>query len=74
MAIFIFQKILYYIELLKIKDVMDQNKNFFDSEYDLVTVSQEDFNNIRLNKKTIISRVGNTVTLEDASYFFYRNF
>jgi hypothetical protein len=67
MAIFIFQHNLPLLyRIAENKDVMDQNKNFFDSEYDLVTVSQEDFNNIRLNKKTIESRVDNTVTLKDA--------
>jgi len=71
MAIFIFQKNssgLYRIA--ENQNVMDQNKNFIDSDYDLVTVSQEDFNNVRLNKKTIVSRVENTVTFEDTFFAF----
>jgi hypothetical protein len=71
MAIFIFQKnssALYRIA--ENQDVLNNNKNFIESEYDLVTVSQEDFNSIRLNKKTIVSRVGDTVTLEDAPFAF----
>ena len=71
MAIFIFLKNSSDIyRIAENKDVMDQNKNFFDDQYDLVTVNQEDFNNIRLNKKTIVSRVGDTVTLEDLTVSF----
>jgi hypothetical protein len=54
MAIFIFLKNssnLYRIA--ENQNVMDQNKNFFDNQYDLVTVNQEDFDNVRLNKKII---------------------
>jgi hypothetical protein len=71
MAIFIFIKNspgLYRIA--ENQEVLDSNKNFSDSEYDLVTVSQEDFNSLRLNKKTIINRVENTVTLKDTPVSF----
>ena len=64
MAIFIFIKNssgLYRIA--ENQDILDQNKNFFTSEYDLVTVSEEYFNGIRLNKKELLNRVENTVTL-----------
>jgi len=66
MAILIFIK--NSSELYKIaenQEVLDNNKNFSDSEYDLVTVSQEDFNSLRLNKKWVSNRAGNTVTLSD---------
>ena len=66
MAIFIFQKNSSDIyRIAENQEVMDQNKNFFDDQYDLVTVNQENFDGLRLNKKTIVSRVGDTVTLED---------
>jgi hypothetical protein len=71
MAIFIFEQnshLLYRIA--ENQDVLNNNKNFIESEYDLVTVSQEYFNSIRLNKKTIVSRVGDTITLEDISVSF----
>jgi hypothetical protein len=73
MAIFIFLKNtpdLYRIA--ENQDIMDQNKNFFDHEYDLVTVSQEDFHNVRLNKIFILNRTENTVTFEqeNANIFF----
>ena len=71
MAIFIFLKNssnLYRIT--ENQEVMDQNKNFFDNQYDLVTVSQEDFDNVRLNKKSFLNRVENTVTLQDITVSF----
>lgn len=71
MAIFIFQNNLPLIyKIAENQNVMDQNKNFFDYDYDLVTVNQEDFDSIRLNKKTIENRVGNTVTLRDLPVSF----
>jgi hypothetical protein len=71
MAILIFEQNLPFLyRISENQDVMDKNKNFFNSEYDLVTVSQEDFNSIRLNKKTIVSRIGDTVTFEDISVSF----
>ena len=71
MAIFIFLKnSSKFYRIAENQEVLDNNKNFINSEYDLVTVSQEDFNNIRLNKKTIVSRVENTVTFEDTFFSF----
>jgi hypothetical protein len=71
MAILIFIKnSSEFYRIAENQEVLDNNKNFSDSEYDLVTVSQEDFDGLRLNKKTIINRVENTVTLEDTLVSF----
>lgn len=52
------------------QDVLNTNKNFFESDYDLVTCSEENFNDIRLNKKSILSRVGDNIVLESISVNF----
>lgn len=73
MAIFIFNKNSFDLyRIAENQNVMDQNKNFIDSDYDLVTINQEDFDNIRLCKK-IINKVGNTFTLEDNSATFNKH-
>ena len=47
MAIFIFNKNSFDLyRIAENQNVMDQNKNFIDSDYDLVTINQEDFDNI----------------------------
>jgi hypothetical protein len=72
-AIFIFNKNSFDLyRIAENQNVMDQNKNFIDSDYDLVTINQEDFDNIRLCKK-IINKVGNTFTLEDNSATFNKH-
>ena len=73
MAIFIFNKNSFDLyRIAENQNVMDQNKNFIDSDYDLVTINQEDFDNIRLCKK-IINKVGDTFTLEDNSATFNKH-
>jgi hypothetical protein len=72
-AIFIFNKNSFDLyRIAENQNVMDQNKNFIDSDYDLVTINQEDFDNIRLCKKNI-NKVGNTFTLEDNSATFNKH-
>ena len=52
------------------EDFLNKNKNFIENEYDLVPVSQNDFDALRLQKKSILNRTGNTVTLENISVSF----
>ena len=48
--------------------VYDSEKNFPDDLYDLVTVSDNDFNNVRLGQKHPLSKTGSDVTYEDIEY------
>jgi hypothetical protein len=52
------------------EDFLNKNKNFLENQYDLVSVSQNDFDALRLQKKLILNRTGNTVTLQNISVSF----
>jgi len=70
MAIFIFAKNSDNQEgsLYRIADNQsdyDLNKNWNDDMYDLVTVSESDFNSVKLKNKNVVSKNGNTVTYDD---------
>ena len=43
----------------------DANKNWNDDMYDLVTVSDSDFNSVKLRDKNVVSKNGSTVTYDD---------
>jgi len=71
MAILIFVKNTSNLyKIAENQDVLNKNKNFIESEYDLVTCSEENFNDIRLCKKVISDRVGNNIVLESTSVSF----
>ena len=70
MAIFIFAKNSdnQVGSLYKIADNQtnyDANKNWDDDMYDLVTVSDSDFNSVKLRNKSVVSKNGSTVTYDD---------
>lgn len=74
MAIFIFQQNTHYLyRIAESQSVMNENKNFIDAEYDLVTVSQENFNDIRLKKKIITNRQGSSITFQDFPLSFTKH-
>ena len=73
MAIFVFTKnsndvvgALYRIA--ENQTVYDDNKNWDDSMYDLVTVNDSDFNSVKLNNKSVVSKNGDTVSYEDNNW------
>ena len=73
MAIFIFTKNSDGVEnsLLAIapsQSHYDTHSNYQDHEVDLVTVSQEDYDAVRLNEKNVVSKNGNTVNMVDEVY------
>jgi hypothetical protein len=76
MAIFIFLKNSDNVEnsIFKIaanQTVYNENKNWDDSKYDLVTVSDAEFNEVKLGNKIVKSKNGNVVTYENAVYRFH---
>lgn len=73
MAIFVFTKnsnnvvgALYRIA--ENQTIYDDNKNWDDSMYDLVTVNDSDFNSVKLNNKSVVSKNGDTVSYEDNNW------
>jgi len=72
MAIFVFNKNssdLYRIAASQFD--WDNNKNSADEHFDIVTVSDDDFNNIVKGTKTVSSRDGNTITYADCTIGFH---
>lgn len=72
MAIFVFHKNSDGQEgsLYRIADNQtnyDANKNWGDGLYDTVTVSDSDFEAVKLGNKTVVSKTGNSVTYRDMS-------
>jgi hypothetical protein len=64
MAIFIFsQNNLYRIAANQ--EVYNNNKNFPDSLYEIVNVSDEDFNGIKYNTKIFISKTGTSIVTQN---------
>lgn len=47
---------------------IDNNKNWDESEFDIIDVSDDDFNNIKLGAKGIVSKNGTNVTYFDITY------
>ena len=47
---------------------IDNNKNWDESEFDIIDVSDDDFNNIKLGTKGIVSKNGTNVTYFDVTY------
>ena len=47
---------------------IDNNKNWDESEFDIIDVSDDDFNNIKLGAKGIVSKNGTNVTYFDVTY------
>lgn len=73
MAIFVFGKNSDGIDnaifrIAESQTVYDSEKNFSDDLYDLVTVSDSDFNSVRLGQKHPLSKTGTNVTYEDIAY------
>tara|TARA_R100000951_G_scaffold23648_1_gene19887 strand:+ start:1146 stop:1607 length:462 start_codon:yes stop_codon:yes gene_type:complete len=52
------------------QEVYDTEKNFSDDLYDLVTVSDADFNSVKLGLKHPINKTGSNVTYEENVYFY----
>jgi hypothetical protein len=48
----------------------NSNKNWNDELYDIVTVSDSDYNEVRLGKKGVIKKIGNEVFYSDSGYEF----
>jgi len=73
MAIFVFGKNSDGVDnsiyrIAESQAVYDSEKNFLDDLYDLVTVSDSDFNSVRLGQKHPLSKTGTNITYEDISY------
>jgi|9_EtaG_2_1085328.scaffolds.fasta_scaffold02262_2 hypothetical protein len=79
MALFIFTKNSDGVEnsLLAIapsQSHYDTHSNFQDHEVDIVTVSQEDYDAVRLNEKNVVSKNGSSVNMVDEMYrYAYQN-
>jgi hypothetical protein len=76
MAIFIFTKNSDDVEnsifcIAANQTVLDENKNWDENKYDVLTVSDNDFNEVKLGNKIIKSKNGNTVTYETPVYKYY---
>ena len=52
------------------QEVYDTEINFSDDLYDLVTVSDADFNSVKLGLKHPINKTGSNVTYEENVYFY----
>ena len=75
MAIFIFSKNSNDVEgsLYRIasdQSVYDANKNWSDDLYDLVTVEDINYNDVKLGRKSVISKNGNTVSYQEVNTLF----
>ena len=75
MAIFIFSKNSNDVEgsLYRIasdQSVYDANKNWLDDLYDLVTVEDINYNDVKLGRKSVISKNGNTVSYQEVNKLF----
>jgi hypothetical protein len=73
MAIFVFGKNSDGVEnsiyrIAESQAVYDSEKNFSDDLYDLVTVSDAEFNSVRLGQKYPSSKTGTNVTYADIEY------
>jgi len=73
MAIFVFGKNTDGVDnsiyrIAESQAVYDTEKNFTDDLYDLVTVSDGDFNSVRLGQKHPLSKTGSDVTYQDHEY------
>lgn len=76
MAIFVFLKNSDDVEnsIFRIaanQTVLDENKNWDENIYDVLTVSDNDFNEVKLGNKIIKSKNGSTVTYETPVYKYY---
>jgi len=76
MAIFVFLKNSDDVEnsifcIAANQTVLDQNKNWNENIYDVLTVSDNDFNEVKLGNKIIKSKNGSTVTYETPVYKYY---
>jgi len=76
MAIFIFNKDsdgkenpLY--KIAENQSVYDSNKGFEDENYDLVTVSDENFEAVRLKQKEVKMKTGNDITYADTDFRYH---
>ena len=75
MAIFIFSKnsnnqIGSFYKMASDQYVYDNNKNWKDSDYDIVNVSETDFNDVKFGHKTVVSKNNDNVSFS----FFYKDF
>ena len=75
MAIFIFTKNSDDVEnsifcIAANQTVLDENKNWDENKYDVLTVSDNDFNEVKLGNKIIKSKNGNTETGHSYIYIY----
>ena len=75
MAIFIFDKNTNGVNhslyrMAASQSDFDNNKSLMDEHYDIVTVSDDDFNNVKRGIKEVASRTDNTVSYNDCSFLY----
>ena len=75
MAIFIFDKNTNGVNhslyrMAASQSDFDNNKSLMDEDYDIVTVSDDDFNNVKRGIKEVASRTDNTVSYKDCSFLY----
>ena len=75
MAIFIFDKNTNGVShplyrMAASQSDFDNNKSLVDEHYDIITVSDDDFNNVKKGIKEVASRTDNTVSYSDCSFLY----
>jgi hypothetical protein len=75
MAVFVFSKNSDGINgsLYKIassQSVYDDNKNWQDDLYDVITVNDDDYNEVKLGTKSVISKNGSTISYQETNTLF----
>tara|TARA_R110000822_G_scaffold278685_1_gene400564 strand:- start:226 stop:672 length:447 start_codon:yes stop_codon:yes gene_type:complete len=71
MSIFIFTKEDFLYRIASSQSVYDDNKNWSDDLYDVITVDNTDYNEVKLGTKSIISKNGNQIAYANTTKYFY---
>src|SRR5210317_1968652 len=73
MSIFIFTKEGFLYRIASSQSVYDANKNWSDDLYDVITVDNTDYNEVRLGTKDVSFKNGNQVTYVSHNLIHFNN-